>query len=110
MTDAATPCRCYTETPPSKGRAKCRLCGRVVGMPVHECHADGCSQPVPPRMFMCHFHWSLVPPALKREVWSAYVPGQETRKDPTDEYIEVARAAIEAVRRVERSMRRNNQT
>jgi len=30
-------------------------------------------------------------------VWEEYVPGQEVRKDPTEEYLEVTRIAIEAV-------------
>jgi hypothetical protein len=63
----------------------------------HRCHAEGCDQQIPPRLFMCADDWRLVPPALQRAIWRAYVPGQEVRKDPTTEYVVVAREAIAAV-------------
>lgn len=64
----------------------------------HLCHARGCDTPVPPRIFMCKPHWFMVPKALRDAIWAAYVPGQERRKDPTDQYLTAARNAIEAVR------------
>ena len=63
----------------------------------HHCHAENCTTPVPPKMFMCRLHWFMVPKDLRAQVWFAYVPGQEIRKDPTREYLEITRAAIEAV-------------
>jgi hypothetical protein len=63
----------------------------------HTCHARGCTTAVPPRMFMCRRHWRMVPRALQAEIWAEYVPGQEIRKDPTEEYLEVADRAIQAV-------------
>jgi hypothetical protein len=48
-------------------------------------------------MFMCGPHWRMVPAVLRARVWAVYVPGQEIRKDPTREYLDVAREAIEAV-------------
>jgi hypothetical protein len=56
----------------------------------HTCHAIGCTTPVPPKMFMCRVHWGMIPKAMQDELWAAYVPGQENRKDPTSEYLEVA--------------------
>lgn len=70
-------------------------------MKKHVCHAVGCNVSVPPKMLMCRRHWFMVPKPLRVAVWAAYVPGQETRKDPTDEYMSVQRAAVEAVARRE---------
>lgn len=66
-------------------------------MSAHTCHARGCETPVPPRMFMCRTHWRIVPKAMQDAIWAAYVPGQERRKDPTSEYLDAARAAIDFV-------------
>lgn len=66
-------------------------------MNAHTCHADGCDTPVLPRLLMCGRHWRMVPHALQAAVWGEYVPGQETRKDPTRDYLDAARAAIAAV-------------
>lgn len=66
-------------------------------MSAHTCHAEACDVVVPPRMLMCRPHWRMVPKRLQDAIWDAYVPGQEQRKDPTREYLEIAREAIEAV-------------
>lgn len=66
-------------------------------MSAHLCHAAGCSHAVPPKMLMCLRHWRMVPRDLQKRVWAEYVPGQETRKDPTPAYMEVQRAAVAAV-------------
>lgn len=63
----------------------------------HTCHAVKCKVQVPPRMLMCLKHWRMVPPALQKAVWREYREGQEVRKDPTDKYLEVMNAAIDAV-------------
>jgi hypothetical protein len=63
----------------------------------HTCHAQGCLVPVPERMFMCARHWRMVPRPLRAEIWATYVPGQEIRKDPTEEYLDVAHRAVHAV-------------
>ena len=63
----------------------------------HLYHACGCELTVPPRMLMCRKHWRMVPRDLQRSVWRHYVPGQERRKDPAQEYLEAAQAAIVAV-------------
>ncbi len=66
-------------------------------MTVHLCHAEGCPIGVPPARLMCLTHWRMVPRPLQRAVWHTYVPGQETRKDPTAEYLDAAEQAVRAV-------------
>lgn len=66
-------------------------------MTVHHCHADGCDVPMAPKLFMCLKHWSLVPFPLQREIWKYYRRGQERDKDPSADYMRVARQAIRAV-------------
>lgn len=66
-------------------------------MSAHRCHAVDCPTPVPPAKLMCLHHWYMVPVVLRHDVWNAYVPGQEIRKDPTPEYLAAADAAIQAV-------------
>lgn len=61
----------------------------------HTCHATGCNTRVPPAMFMCKPHWSMLPRATRNAVWLAYSVGQEMRMDPSDEYMQVATDAIE---------------
>ncbi len=39
-----------------------------------------------------------MPKKLKRSVWAAYSPGQEVRKDPSQEWIDAANAAIKSVK------------
>lgn len=68
----------------------------------HVCHASGCNVSVPQRMLMCRRHWRMVPKPLQDRVWATYVHGQEIRKDPSDDYLEAAQAAIDAVADLER--------
>lgn len=63
----------------------------------HKCHARGCDREVPPAKLMCLYHWGLVPRPLRDAVRQHYVKGQEITKTPTAEYLNAARAAIEAV-------------
>lgn len=65
---------------------------------VHTCHADGCTKPVPRKMFMCRTHWFMLDQKLRAEIWFHYEPGQENRMDPTAEYLDVAQRAIAYVR------------
>lgn len=64
---------------------------------VHYCHALDCNVAVPPKLLFCLAHWRLTPPHLQRMIWKTYVPGQEIRKDPTEAYLLVQRAAVYAV-------------
>jgi len=63
----------------------------------HLCHAQGCKKAIPERFLMCRKHWRKVPRDLQRNVWRHYVPGQETRKDPSVGWLCAARLAIRAV-------------
>lgn len=63
----------------------------------HTCHAEGCEVGVAPKLLMCLKHWRMVPKPLQVQVWRHYRPGQENDKRPTAEYLEAARAAIDAV-------------
>lgn len=67
----------------------------------HTCHATGCHAHVDPAMFMCRRHWYVLPKVMRNKIWDAYVPGQETRMDPSPEYLAVSREAIAMVERVE---------
>lgn len=55
----------------------------------HHCHAEGCSVLVPPRMFACRLHWSMVPSWLQRALWKVYREGQEVTKQVTPAYLAV---------------------
>jgi hypothetical protein len=61
----------------------------------HTCHAKGCDVRVPRRLFMCRWHWYRLPVTLRDAVWATYVPGQESRMDPSREYLDASRRAIE---------------
>lgn len=63
----------------------------------HHCHALHCETPVPPRLHMCPRHWRMVPKSLQNDLWAAYVPGQERRKDPTSRYLQAAASCVRAV-------------
>jgi len=102
--DAGTPSGCDVcrDAPKPEGlRVRCKACGTEYGENAHVCHATRCNAKVPPKMLMCLKHWRMVPRDIQRRVWAAYVPGQEIRKDPTDEYMTVQREAVEAVERRE---------
>jgi len=71
----------------------------------HTCHAIGCSVPVPPKMFMCKKHWSMVPKSLRDAIWANYRPGQEIDKRPSAEYVRVTGAAQLMVLRQERALK-----
>ncbi|MGD9797565.1 MAG: hypothetical protein AB7V15_05585 [Acidimicrobiia bacterium] len=57
----------------------------------HGCHWPGCETQVPPAMWGCKAHWFKLPKRLRDAIWDEYVPGQEARMDPSDEYLTVAR-------------------
>jgi hypothetical protein len=57
---------------------------------LHRCHWPGCDRVVPPAMWGCKPHWFRLPKFLRDAVWRWYVPGQELRKDPSTEYLDVA--------------------
>lgn len=67
----------------------------------HYCHAIGCTTEVEPRMFVCRAHWNLLTPKERKEINAVYVPGQEIRKDPTPEYLEVQQRLVKSIARKE---------
>lgn len=56
----------------------------------HGCHWPGCEKKVPPAMWGCKTHWFKLPIKLRNKIWLSYMPGQEIRKNPSEEYLEVA--------------------
>lgn len=50
---------------------------------------------------MCYRHWGMVSASLQREIWRTYVTGQETRKDPSEEYLVAHHRAVACVARRE---------
>jgi hypothetical protein len=52
-------------------------------------------------MFMCKWNWFMLPKALRDRVWEQYDPGQEVRKDPTEEYLFVTLECVNYVARME---------
>lgn len=58
----------------------------------HTCHWRGCNVPVPPRMWGCKTHWFRLPKFLRDRIWATYVPWQEIRKDPSQDYLDAADA------------------
>jgi hypothetical protein len=67
----------------------------------HTCHATGCQTEVPPKLFMCRKHWFRLPKEMRDLVWENYVPGQEIRKDPTPEYLNIVQRCIRFIERAE---------
>lgn len=64
----------------------------------HECHWPGCQRQVPPAMWGCRQHWFSLPKHLRDAIWDAYVPGQEQRMDPSEEYLAVAHEVQEWIK------------
>jgi hypothetical protein len=65
---------------------------------IHFCHWPGCDKPVAPRFWGCRGHWMRLPQALRDRIWATYVPGQETTKTPSAEYLEAAQAVQEWIK------------
>jgi hypothetical protein len=57
----------------------------------HHCHWPGCERKVPPAMWGCKAHWFKLPMRLRNRIWATYRPGQEVTKDPSADYLSVAR-------------------
>ncbi|GAB7145486.1 hypothetical protein LRC484719_40880 [Mycobacterium riyadhense] len=73
--------------------------------PPHLCHARGCDTEIEPRLFMCPAHWAQVPPVLRESIKSTYRPGQELDKQPSEQYLAFAAAAIAEVAHKEERQR-----
>jgi hypothetical protein len=57
----------------------------------HHCHWPECERSVPPAMWGCKAHWFKLPMRLRNRIWATYRPGQEITKDPSSDYVAVAR-------------------
>lgn len=68
----------------------------------HTCHWPGCERQVPPAMWGCKPHWLRLPHRLRLRIWDTYEPGQEQRMDPSEDYLEAARAVQEWIERYTR--------
>lgn len=71
----------------------------------HTCHWPSCGREVPPKLWGCRAHWYLLPKWIRNEIWKAYIPGQEERKDPSSEYVKIARIAHDWVLEYETKQR-----
>ena len=58
----------------------------------HTCHWPGCGKLVPPAMWGCRTHWFKLPKHLRDWIWRTYMPGQEIKKNPSEEYLQAADA------------------
>lgn len=56
----------------------------------HLCHWPGCRRPVPPSLWGCKPHWQRLPPTIRSRILTAYRPGQEIDKRPSDAYLAAA--------------------
>lgn len=57
----------------------------------HTCHWPTCNKLCPPALWGCRDHWFLIPLPLRNRIWRAYRAGQEIDKQPSREYVQVAR-------------------
>ncbi len=67
-------------------------------MSEHLCHWPGCGKAVPPKLWGCRPHWFRLPIHLRAMIWRHYRPGQEIDKQPSMEYLKVARAVQDWIR------------
>ena len=63
----------------------------------HTCHATNSTTPVPPTMWGCRKHWSMVPMAIRKRILATYRSGQCDDLSPSAEYCQAARDAVIAV-------------
>ena len=56
----------------------------------HTCHWPDCEKQVPPAMWGCKGHWFRLPRPLRDRIWVTYNPGQESRMDPSEDYLKAA--------------------
>lgn len=59
----------------------------------HRCHWPTCQEQVKPALWGCTAHWMMLPKEIRVRIWNAYVPGQEIRRDPSEEYLSAAAEA-----------------
>lgn len=59
----------------------------------HTCHWPGCPLIVSPALWGCKTHWFRLPAIIRVRIWQTYVPGQEIKKNPSEEYLAAAKDA-----------------
>jgi len=59
----------------------------------HQCHCPGCPKQVPPAVWGCKRCWFNLPDEIRRDIWAAYVAGQEISGTPSADYLKAARHA-----------------
>lgn len=59
----------------------------------HHCHAHKCTIETGPSLFMCPFHWRMLPSVYQEAILMAYKSGQERTKTPSPEYMKAAHSA-----------------
>ena len=67
----------------------------------HACHALGCNFPVPPELFMCFKHWTMIPEHLQKAIKKHYRHGQCKDRKPSQAWIEAAKWAMNVVKNTE---------
>lgn len=67
----------------------------------HKCFADGCNTQIARTLLMCLKHWRMVPFSIRHEIWTYYRKYQEIDNKPSDEYLNAAIRAREAVKEKE---------
>jgi hypothetical protein len=68
-----------------------------VGDGKHKCPIDGCEELLPYNILMCRGHWRLVPGAIQGQVYTWWKAFQRGGKGAAERYLEVRKAAIDAV-------------
>ena len=56
-------------------------------------------------MWGCKAHWFKMPAVIRWRLLGTYVPGQEIRKDPSEDYLDAAREARDWIREQNRKER-----
>lgn len=64
---------------------------------MHKCHNPQCDKRCHPSKLMCLSCWQKVPKELQNEVYRCYRKGQEKDKNPSQEWLNAARAAIKSI-------------
>lgn len=67
----------------------------------HTCHATECDKHVKPEMFMCKFHWFILPKRMRDRIWRTYRIGQCDDWNISKEYSEIAKECIRFIAKEE---------
>ena len=73
----------------------------MADFPTKLCAAFRCYDKIPANRLMCDKHWSMVPYAIQKDIYDAYVPGQVILGNTSKEFNETVKEAMLAVREIE---------